>query len=232
MRRVFCIILITFAFIKANCQSSPPNLPEFDEKLYHFGVSFGYSSLYSDMVSKVSLPFNDTIMGFYSKNSPGFTVGLSVALRLTSFLQLRFTPTLLLSERNIVYDVIYKGKYIERSNPLEVTYLEAPLEFKLQSKRWHNFRPYLLGGAKYVYDMASRKRKKLKPEEYLMKLENKEFMYTLGAGFDFYKMCKIGIELKTSFGLSDILDHSFNNAYTDCLDKIKTQVFYINITFE
>ena len=81
--------------------------------------------------------------------------------------------------------------------------------------------------------MGSIKRKKLKPEEYLMKLENKEFFYTLGVGFDFYlPMCKIGIEFKSSFGLTDILNHNFNNAYTDCLDKIKSQVFYINLTFE
>lgn len=234
MKRLFLVIMF-FSIVggKAKAQSSPPNMPEFDEKVLHFGVTFGYNSLYSNMVKKTSLPLYDTIMGFSSMSEPGLAIGVSADLRLMSFLHLRFIPTLILSERTFTYDILKNDQYIERKNSLEVIYLEAPLELKIQSKRYHNFRPYLLAGGKFVYDMGSIKRKKLKPEEYLMKLENKELFYTVGMGFDFYlPMCKIGIELKSSFGLTDILDHSFNNAYTDCLEKIKSQIFYINLTFE
>ncbi|MDO5760302.1 MAG: outer membrane beta-barrel protein [Bacteroidota bacterium] len=234
IKRMFVFIMFcSIVGIKANAQSSPPNMPEYDEQVLHFGVTLGYNSLYSNMVKKADLPLYDTIMGFSSHSEPGLAIGVSADLRLLSFLHLRFIPTLVLSERTFVYNVLKNDNYTERRNSLEVIYLEAPLELKIQSKRYHNFRPYLLAGGKFVYDMGSIKRKKLKPEEYLMKLENKELFYTLGVGFDFYlPMCKIGIELKSSFGLTDILDHNFNNAYTDCLDKIKSQIFYINITFE
>lgn len=229
------MLLLFFSAIvlEVHCQSSPPNMPEYDEKTLHFGVTFGYNSLYSNMVKKTSLPLYDTIMSFSSQSEPGLAIGVSADLRLLSFVHLRFIPTLVLSERTFVFNVLKNNEYTNRQNSLEVIYLEAPLELKIQSKRYHNFRPYLLAGGKFVYDMGSIKRKKLRPEEYLMKLENKELFYTLGMGFDFYlPMCKIGIELKSSFGLTDILDHDFNNAYTDCLDKIKSQIFYINITFE
>lgn len=233
MKKYLLILSFILCGFRGFSQSTPPNMPEFDEKTFHVGVTFGYSSLYSNMVSATSLPLYDTIMGFYSESAPGFTIGVSADLKLLPFLHLRFIPTLVLSERTFVYDVIKNNELVARRNSLEVIYLEAPLEFKIQSKRYHNFRPYLIGGGKFVYDMGSIKRKKLKPEEYLMKLENKEFFYTLGVGFDFYlPMCKIGIEFKSSFGLTDILNHNFNNAYTDCLDKIKSQVFYINLTFE
>lgn len=233
MKKYLLILSFILLGFKGFSQSSPPNMPEFDEKTIHIGVTFGYNSLYSNMVGTTSLPMYDSIMGFYSESSPGLAIGLSADLRLLPFLHLRFIPTLILSERTFVYDVIKNNELIARRNSLEVIYLEAPLELKIQSKRYHNFRPYLIGGGKFVYDMGSIKRKKLKPEEYLMKLENKEFFYTLGVGFDFYlPMCKIGIEFKSSFGLTDILDHNFNNAYTDCLNKIKSQVFYINLTFE
>jgi hypothetical protein len=55
----------------------------------------------------------------------------------------------------------------------------------------------------------------------------------LGAGVDFYlPYFKFGIELKTSFGLTNILVPEHHTMYSDVLDKIKTQVFYINLTFE
>ena len=66
-----------------------------------------------------------------------------------------------------------------------------------------------------------------------MKVDNSELFYTLGAGFDFYlNYFKFGIEFKTSYGLSDILVHDYNSMYSDVLDKLKTQIFYISLTFE
>ena len=116
---------------------------------------------------------------------------------------------------------------------MEVIYVEAPLEFKIQSKRWRNFRPYLIAGGKFAYDLASIKRKKASPDEILMKVNNSEWFYTLGVGFDFYlNYIKLGIEIKTSYGLNDILVHGYKTMYSDVLDKIKTQIFYINFTFE
>lgn len=67
----------------------------------------------------------------------------------------------------------------------------------------------------------------------MLKIDNSEFFYTLGAGFDFYlPYFKFGIELKTSYGLTNILIPEHHSMYSDVLDKIRTQVFYINLTFE
>lgn len=152
---------------------------------------------------------------------------------MNSYMRLRFQPSLNFADRRLNFSINKDGKFVEQAIPFEVVYLELPLEFKIQSKRWRNFRPYLIAGGKYSYDLASIKRKKATPDEIMMKIDNSELFYTLGFGFDFYlNYIKLGIELKTSYGLSNILVHDYKTMYSSVLDNLKTQIFYINFTFE
>ena len=86
MKKYLLILSFILCGFRGFSQSTPPNMPEFDEKRIHFGVAFGYSSLYSNMVSATSLPLYDTIMGFYSESAPGFTIGVTADLKLLPFL--------------------------------------------------------------------------------------------------------------------------------------------------
>ena len=125
------------------------------------------------------------------------------------------------------------NEFVVKSTSLEAIYIELPLEFKIRSKRWRNMRPYLIAGGKYTYDLGSIKRKKANPEDVMLKIDNSEIFYTVGAGVDFYlPYFKFGVELKTSYALTNILIPEFHTMYSDVLDKIRTQVFYINLTFE
>ncbi|MBQ9254025.1 MAG: outer membrane beta-barrel protein [Bacteroidales bacterium] len=233
MKKYILIILTLFFGFKGFAQKAPPNMPHFDNIPFHFGITLGVSSLSSNLSGATELPLYDSIYGFSSVRNAGVQFGVITDLKLFETLHLRFIPTLVLSDRGFEYNVVRHGELKDLNNSLEVIYLEAPLELKFMSKRYGNFRSYLLGGFKYAYDFGSMKRKKLRPDEYLMKVEQHEYFYTLGLGFDFYLYrCKISLELKSSFGINDVLNHGFKNAYTDCLDKIKTQLFYININFE
>lgn len=233
MKRVFLLALLALLSLKAFPQSSPPNMPHYDDKLFHFGATFGYNQLYSNMIEKENRQYKDTVLGFNSSRNSGLLLGFICDLRLNKYMHLRFIPTINFADRRLNYSLHLNGKYSESIVPLEVVYVELPLELKLQSKRWRNFRPYLIAGGKYAYDLASIKRKKANPEEIMMKINNSEFFYTLGVGFDFYlNYFKFGIELKTSYGVSDILVHDYHTMYSDVLDRIRTQMFYINITFE
>ena len=54
----------------------------------------------------------------------------------------------------------------------------------------------------------------------------------LGAGFDFYTtFFKFGIELKMSYGLSDILKRE-GNIYTGAVDRLNSKLFLLSFTFE
>lgn len=227
------VLLCLCGSVRVCSQSSPPNLPYYDDKVLHYGFVLGYNQLSTQMIEKENRPYIDTVLGFHSSRNIGLVIGFTGDLRLCQYVRLRFQPSLNFADRRLNYSLFQNDKYSEQVVPFEVVYLELPLEFKLQAKRWRNFRPYIIAGGKYSYDLASIKRKKAAENEILMKVDNSELFYTLGAGFDFYlNYFKFGIELKTSYGLSDILVHDYNSMYSDVLDKLKTQIFYISLTFE
>lgn len=234
MKRILLLIVLVFCFAgKMFSQSAPPNMPHYDKKTVHFGISFGYNQFYSNMIEKEFRPYQDNIMGFNSDRNSGFQLMFVTDLRLLSFLNLRFTPGVTFGDRRLNFYECKNDDFFIKSTSLEAIYVEIPLEFKVRSKRWRNMRPYLIAGGKYTYDLGSIKRKKANPEEVMLKIDNSEIFYTLGAGVDFYlNYFKFGIELKTSYGLTNILVPEFHTMYSDVLDKIRTQVFYINLTFE
>jgi hypothetical protein len=234
-----CVITLFFvlnlSFSDSKAQSLPPNLPYYDTRIIHFGFILGYNQASANLSLKNPMPHADRILSGTVSRQSGFTIGVVSDLILLKYLRLRFTPIISFCDRKLNFNVIdiNNGKIKSLVNGIETIWLEAPLEFKIQAKRWNNFRPYIIAGGKYAYDLASLKRKKTDTEEILVKLDNQELFYTLGLGFDFYlQYFKFGIELKTSFAITDALIHSYNNIYTDALEKFKSQAFYINLTFE
>lgn len=232
-KSLILIVVLIIYFTELFSQSAPPNMPHYDKKVAHFGISFGYNQFYSNIIGKENPPYQDTIMGFDSDRNSGFQLMFVSDLRLLSWLNLRFTPGVTFGDRRLNFYEYKNDVFNVRSTSLEAIYVEIPLEFKVRSKRWRNMRPYLIAGGKYTYDLGSIKRKKANPEDVMLKIDNSEIFYTLGAGVDFYlPYFKFGIELKTSYSLTNILIPEFHTMYSDVLDKIRTQVFYINLTFE
>lgn len=232
-KSLILVAVLIIYFTELFSQSAPSNMPHYDKKVAHFGISFGYNQFYSNIIGKENPPYQDTIMGFDSDRNSGFQLMFVSDLRLLSWLNLRFTPGVTFGDRRLNFYEYKNDAFNVRSTSLEAIYVEIPLEFKVRSKRWRNMRPYLIAGGKYTYDLGSIKRKKANPEDVMLKIDNSEIFYTLGAGVDFYlPYFKFGIELKTSYSLTNILIPEFHTMYSDVLDKIRTQVFYINLTFE
>ena len=58
-------------------------------------------------------------------------------------------------------------------------------------------------------------------------------MYTAGVGIDYYlEYFKFGIELKSSFGMKNMLIPEEQKPTSNVIDGYKTQIFYITLTFE
>ena len=234
---ILCIILLA-CFVhcfnaKLLAQSTPPNIPDYDNQTIMFGWYVGGNSLYTNISDKKQLPYNDSIMSFRANTGYGFQIGLLGDLRLLSFLHVRFLPNVLFADRSFTFGVRKDNTFRETNQSFEVIYIDLPLEIKIATKRWHNFRPYLLGGIRYDYDMGSILRKKIAENEFLFKIKDSEISYTVGCGFDFYmSWFKFTLELKSSFGLIDVLDKNYRTVYSDCIEKMKTQMFCINLIFQ
>lgn len=235
MKQVFLFLsLILLLTLSLKAQKGPQNLPHYDDTRIHFGALIGYNQFSSYLRVKEPLPQPDKVIGMNNPSQHGFQLGIIGDLRIFEYLRLRLLPTISFGDRKFNYNVIdSRGNYITESTNVEAIYLEAPLELKIQSKRWRNFRPYIISGGKYAYDLASLKNKKISQEDLLLRLDNSDWMYTFGTGFDFYlPYFKFGIEIKSSFSFNNMHIPESHKPYSNIIDKYKTRIFYITLTFE
>ncbi len=225
---LFCACLKTFAQI--------PNRLNFDKKIVHYGIRIGYSQAVLNITEKENSPYSDTLYGIGSYYVPGLLVGVLADLRLGEYVNLRLSPGLCLNDRNVEY-------YFKSNDPKSLTktqlktvesvFGDLPLELKIRSKRWINFRPYLLTGMHYSFNLASlRKITNIDDQEKVMQINPNDLQYIVGAGFDFYfRYFKFAIELKMSLGINNLVDNR-GDIYTDSIEKMKSRMFFFTLTFE
>jgi hypothetical protein len=228
---LFCITLMpVFSF--AQLDDEPRNLPKYDRRILHFGFSLGFNSSTFVVDRAGDLKMSDTIYSVDPQSVSGLNLGILSDLRIGDNLDLRFIPTLLFSQRNLLYHFIYNDSaqsFVTKN--IESTYLEFPLLLKFKSARRNNYRAYVIGGFKYGIDMVSQA-KVNNHEKDVIKLVKHDYGYEVGIGFDFYfSYFKFSPEIKMFNGLRDLLVHE-NTQYVNPIDKLNSKTFIISFLFE
>ena len=181
------------------------------------------------------------------ENAPrlGFTISIVSNLRLAEHFDLRFIPSLAFGERSLVYEIklnyasteslLVPDEFLMTTTKKTVTstFLDFPLYVRYKAKRIQNFAPYVFIGGKYSIDLASEaKKNKDALNNKHIKLYRSDIMGDIGLGFDFYNnWFKLGIEMKMSYGVVDMLRHE-DNIYTDVIESLNSKTFTIGFTFE
>jgi hypothetical protein len=222
------------------------NLANFYNRKLHFGFSLGYnqtdfrihtipnSQLYHNLRDTIRYP-NDTLnlKSITSKADPGFNLGIIVDYKLHKYVRLRFLPGVSFASRTLFYafeGVRTGSRSFTATRKTESAFILLPLNVKLQSKRIRNFGVYVITGATYSIDLASGKKDKASAD--VVRLRQTDYYYDAGGGVDFYfPYFKFAIELKMSTGLKNILIKD-NTEFTTPINKLKSHVFLISITFE
>jgi hypothetical protein len=136
-----------------------------DDDNLHFGFTFQYLSSEFKILKKSDwqtpfeengIPVSSRLKSISSTSSPGFGIGFIVNQRLGENADLRFTPTLVFNDRLANYE--FEGVEAPIQKKVQSTMIDFPLGIKLKSDRRNNFRAYVIGGAKYSMDIASKKR--------------------------------------------------------------------------
>ncbi len=230
MRHFFqVIILLSFPILVSAQVKKPWNDPGYDNKLVHFGFSVGVNTM--DLAIKRSLKA-DTITSpllipDVTKINPGFQVQIVSNLKLGDNLDLRFLPGISFGSRTISF---YKddNQSLVGTVDIESSYLDFPLDLKYRSNRLNNYRPYILGGVNYRYDMAARKQDELR-------FKPGDIYYEIGVGVDWYlPFFKFSTEIKLGVGLFDLLvrDAKSNQNYMASIDKINAYIVGLSFHFE
>jgi hypothetical protein len=232
------------------------NMPTFDsQSLFHFGFVLGGDLSYitirpiKDLNTRIfdslsipdilPLPDSARVLSVNSTPVPGFVISIVSNMHLGDNFDLRFIPSLSFGDRNLIYSIeTYKNsktsKPITITKSIPSTYINFPIELKFKSKRYNNFRAYLMGGLQYTLDLASqaKKREQKNADQKIIKFKQNDLYVETGVGFDFYnEWFKFGVEFKMLYGLFDVLKRE-NNIYTDAIESLKSKIFQVSLTFE
>jgi hypothetical protein len=230
------------------------NMIHYDEDRFHFGFVLGvnqanvalrpigdltthnFDSTYIPDI--LPLPDSAHVLTVQSSPSFGFVVSIIGDVRIGHYMNLRFIPTLAFGDRTLQYTLLTYRKGVATpmsfSKPVPSTYVSFPLEMKFKSKRYNNFRAYVMTGAQYTLDLASqaKKREQKNADQKIVKFMANDVYAELGVGFDFYnEYFKFAVELKMMYGLMDVLKRE-HNLYTDSIESLKSKIFQLSFTFE
>ena len=282
MKRILNIALLLIAIVccapTAQAQGRKVlYLHNYNNAPYHFGFLLGLNFMdytlqlregfMNDTLDGAQFPittegFNDAdLNSFIIQNvesrkmtrNPGFSVGVIGDLRLGNYFNLRFSPTLSLSWRQVYYDVVLfdsngevlqnsQGQYTGYRQVTSVdnlaSYLEFPLHLKYRSKRYNNIGAYLITGVNpklYLISAQKSQDENTGNPKYLIPKRG-DVAFEIGAGYDIYNQWfKMGVELKMSFGMFDILtqQQSFRNfLWGNPLESLKSKQLQLSFTFE
>ncbi|MCH8546562.1 MAG: PorT family protein [Cryomorphaceae bacterium] len=233
MRTAFGLLLVLFvsATQVSGQISAQKNMPNYNNKPYHFGFYLGLN--YTDFQIRHEPNLNDVDNYFsgVTQTVPGYHVGIISELKLAKYLAIRLNPTFSTTVRRVTFDVysrtLNRRDYLIRD--VESSFIELPLELKLKSKRIDNYQMYLLAGLRYNIDLASNE-KVFDPE--LLKIKVNDFSYEFGVGFDiFFEYFKMSPQIKGFFGFADVIVRD-DGVYPAGINQLLTRGMLFCITFE
>jgi hypothetical protein len=162
--------------------------------------------------------------------------------RLGEYLDFRILPGISLGQRNLAFyknvsDTIQGNEQHLDDSPMNLgsTFINLPFNMRYEAEREKNYRPYLIGGVNFRWDMA--RNKDFDADEGIyVKLEPFDVYVEGGFGVDFYlPYFKLSTEIKFSVGMLNVLspdEHETEAGYVKSIDKLKSRMVSLSFHFE
>ncbi|MEM9077017.1 MAG: porin family protein [Bacteroidota bacterium] len=204
------------------------NLQNEDLKLLNWGYYLGFNTY--DFQFEYQ---NDIGQDILVDTSVGFNVGLIGELRINEFLDARFEPGLLYTQRLLGFP----GFTSEQDALREVrsTYIRFPLLLKVSARRFGNWKPYITGGVYTSLNLGAKEDSLDDNSSGEFRMKQNVYGYELGFGIDFYtEYFKFSPSIRGVFALTDELvpDNDPNSPWTGNINAMRTRGIFINFTFE
>jgi hypothetical protein len=240
-KKLSLLLVLSLIVCNASAQSDRGvvrNLQDVDLETIHFGFILGLN--YSDYTAIPSNIVDENQQIWYPASnglSPGFTVGMIVDLRLFEYLNVRFTPTLGLGQRDLSFSAFSSATNERIGNPtiinIKSTTVDLPFIVKYSAERVGNYRPYLLTGAGPTINLA-----RSKADPILVKPFDVQAYIGFGCDMylEYFKLCP---ELKFGFGLFDTLERNHpdmqgtsNQKFIDAIGRLSSRMLVLTFNFE
>jgi hypothetical protein len=213
-----------------------------DQTDLSFGFSFSYVSSNFKIVKQpnwrspyfdadLGKPATDSLNSISSPSTPGFAVGFITRYRITDHLEVRTSPSLVFSDKKLIYTFANTAEPIEKQ--VQTTTVDLPLSLKLKSDRIGNMRAYLLGGLKFSGAIGGKKDDaNTAPLERIVKNVKGYSSYEAGFGFDIYfEYFKLSPELKVTNTFSNMLVPE-NHPFSSPISKLSLHTIMFSLYFE
>ncbi|MDF4223536.1 porin family protein [Maribacter sp. M208] len=222
------LTLLITNLISAQFNESPIlNKQNEDKKLLNWGYFLGLNQY------DFKIEYKENAQDILVSKSFGFNVGLIGEVRVNEFLDVRFEPGLHYGSRLMGFP----GFEDERDAIREVksTYINFPLLLKASTRRYGNFKPFLLGGVSTGLNLGSNEESLDDNSTGTFRMKKWVYNYELGFGIDFYlEYFKFTPSIRGVFAITDELvpDNDPNSPWTGNIESLKTRGIFINFTFE
>jgi len=244
MRKTFLFILaLAYSLSLLGQAERPRNLTAFDLKKIHFGFTVGVNVM--DVGITRNYDADRFLYADLSKVLPGFQVSIVSDLRLNKNWNLRFLPGISFGSREISFynyeegDIGGIATVGDAANPVPLgpSFLDFPLHLKYRSLRVNNYRPYVVGGLNFRYDMSAKRPGKYDSEsnEYV-KFRRGDVYLEFGFGIDTYlRYFKFAPEIKAAVGLFNMIDPNGRIEHPEFANSIsyaRCYLIMLNFHFE
>lgn len=235
---VYAVLLVLLWPVAGSAQLSAGdiNLPDHDEKKFHFGISLGTNRSHYAFSHHPIFRQRDSVLAIESLNSSGIQLGWLVNMRLGNHFDLRTYPlNLIFTEKAFQYSLRYPDQFANEQattlRKVQSITMALPLHIKFSSDRINNFKVYMIGGGKIEYDFAANKG--AKNAEKLIKLNSVDYGLEAGIGFHFYfPYFVLSPELKFGYGLRNLHARDPDLKFSNTIDQINSRVFTFTLIVE
>ncbi len=204
------------------------NIPEHDQKPLHFGFTIGLNTMdFRILPSRFAA--ENSLTPEVNRLSPGFNINVVSNLKLTEFLDFRVLPGISFGQRQIDF---YSDTVLVNSQELESSFIEMPLILKYKSVRINNYRPYVIGGVNFRYDLA---KNFSEDDQIFLKLKPFDTYIELGFGIDFYlPYFKFSTEVKYSRGFFNKIEYASNSQpqFQNSIERLNSNLIILSFHFE
>jgi hypothetical protein len=218
--------------IQAQFKENPIlNLENKDKKLLNYGYFLGFNQY------DFKFDYRNDTGDILVDKSIGFNVGLIGELRINEFVDLRIEPGLHYNSRKLGFPGFVDDENALNNAFREVksTYINFPLLVKVSTKRFGNWKPFLIGGVSRSLNLGSNETSLDDNSNGTFRMKKWVNNYELGFGIDFYlEYFKFTPSIRGVFAINDELvrDEDPNSPWTGNVDAMRTRGLFVNFTFE
>ncbi len=252
MKKILISVVLTLFFCagvyaKRYKSTSAIHASRVDNMVLHYGYSIGFG-VFDYRITNLQYGGEYGFLAEPVKFSPALRLGVIGEWNMTNHLSLRSIPGLYFGKRKITYtrkeipsdveDTFFENYPLSMDSEVMSVYADIPLLFKYRGKRINNYNFYLLAGASYHMDLTPHDDLDIGKNR-LIRTKRNDFALDVGGGMDLYfRYFKVGMELRISIGLVDVLNHDLAkdmdkyHIYTQTIGSMKSTLVTLSFNFE